>query len=538
MSGSTQTIAVEEASPAAPASLERALEERDRRTLFWMAAISIPLFAVGLAALPFIGPWTQLKTALAVTMPAGALAAAWIVSSTRRPGKDTRWVKPTGFVILAFPTALNTINYGIFSPAILILFLFIYVAGLSGTRTGPIVYLVAALCHAICAALFITGTVADPGIVQVRVSGVEAWLGEALTQSALLAGLLLGRVTRRVTSDVLRDLHDANLNAARKDVLAREIAARLREAQGPDRRGALSGLEVGKYRLGNLIGRGGMGEVYRGVDEVDNAAAIKVLSPSVTQSDRSLERFQREVESLRRLDHRNIVRLLDAGTTDEGLPFMAMELLRGSDLSELLRASLTLSPERCVELVQQVCSALDYAWQKSIVHRDLKPQNLFLDSRTDSWKVLDFGVAKLVDAETMTGAYVLGTPAYMSPEQASGREVDRRSDLFAITAIIYRALTGFPAFSGGNAPALIHAVVYEHPQRPSDLADLGLDIDRIVAVGLAKSPDKRFETGEELANAFRAAVGHELGPDLRARGDQQLRRWDAGIDDLSGEQSA
>jgi eukaryotic-like serine/threonine-protein kinase len=171
--------------------------------------------------------------------------------------------------------------------------------------------------------------------------------------------------------------------------------------------------------------------------------------------------------------------------------------------------------------VNQVAEALEAARIAGIVHRDLKPQNLFLHqpaNRPALWKVLDFGMSKLADHHgTLTKGQVVGTPAFMPPEQARGVDVDHRADIYALGVIVYRALTGHPAFTAPDLVAIIGDVINQMPRRPSELATLHTDVDAVLAIALAKRTEDRFETAAEFSDALRAASRGELSAGLRGR---------------------
>jgi len=175
------------------------------------------------------------------------------------------------------------------------------------------------------------------------------------------------------------------------------------------------------------------------------------------------------------------------------------------------------------ELIRHVGAGLDAAWAAGIIHRDIKPQNLFHDR---TWKILDFGVATLIDESsgTLTQGAIIGTPSYMAPEQAQGKRLDGRADLYALAAVAYRCATGRHPFSGADTPALLYAVVHKMPARPGESAELPGDVDRWFALALAKLPGDRFATGAELSAAFDAAMTDALDPRLRKRADALLRR--------------
>jgi len=293
-----------------------------------------------------------------------------------------------------------------------------------------------------------------------------------------------------------------------------------------------------------VIGRGAMGEVYRGTHEASKlVAAVKVLHPDVAAQPAHVRRFLREAEIVSQVQSPHVVKVLDVGTTEPGrtdrdMPYLAMELLDGHDLAWHLRRKRRLSMRRVVELVDQVAHALTAAVARDVVHRDLKPQNLFFTrihgdaARAGErlWKVLDFGVSKLSSGSgTLTQGAVVGTPGYMAPEQARGGEVGPTADVFALAAIAYRVLTGRPPFSGPDMPKVLFDVCYRQPVKPSGLARIPEDVERVLAIGLAKSAEERFQSARQLADALRAATEGELPPELRRRAEALLRAmpWNA-----------
>jgi serine/threonine-protein kinase len=201
-------------------------------------------------------------------------------------------------------------------------------------------------------------------------------------------------------------------------------------------------------------------------------------------------------------------------------PYLVMELLEGHDLGWHLRRNGRLDLELVVEMCEQVARALADVRAAGIVHRDLKPANLFLtDSLPRTWKVLDFGLSKILDdTATLTRDQAVGTPAYMAPEQVRGPKVDHLTDLYALAAIAYRALTGIPPFSGDQVAHVLYRVVYQQPACPGDLVRVPIDIELVLAIGMAKKPSDRFARVEELAAAMRAAYQGRLDDDVRGRG--------------------
>jgi serine/threonine-protein kinase len=213
--------------------------------------------------------------------------------------------------------------------------------------------------------------------------------------------------------------------------------------------------------------------------------------------------------------------VLEVGTTTGEIPFLAMERLRGHDLAHQLRRQRRLQLTEAEQLANEVAAGLDAARAAGIVHRDLKPHNVFFaeDGAVQRWKILDFGVSKVGGSGTLTKGHVVGTPAYMAPEQARGEDVDHRADVYSLAAILYRSVTGHPAFSGKDVPTTLYDVVYRVPTQPSILAPVPGDIDRVLAIGLAKHPGDRFATAHELAAWFAAATREHLTPAQRRRAD-------------------
>jgi len=212
------------------------------------------------------------------------------------------------------------------------------------------------------------------------------------------------------------------------------------------------------------------------------------------------------------------------GTTAGEIPFLAMERLRGFDLAHQLRRQRKLGLPAANVVANQVALGLEAARAAGIVHRDLKPHNIFFAEQEGQrrWKILDFGVSKTGASGTLTKGHVVGTPAYMAPEQARGEDVDHRADVYSLAAILFRSVTGHPAFTGKDVPTTLYEVVYRIPTQPSMLAQLPGDVDRVLAIGLAKDPRDRFATALELSQWFALAVADGLGPEQRRRADDLI----------------
>jgi serine/threonine-protein kinase len=276
------------------------------------------------------------------------------------------------------------------------------------------------------------------------------------------------------------------------------------------RRQVFEARNIGRYRLQRPLGQGGMGEVWAAHDaKLRRMVALKVLR-SETPSDVAVKRFEREVAATSELTHPHTIRVFDYGVTDDGLCYYAMELLEGEDLADAVARMGPFAPQRCAQLMLQVCGALAEAHARGIVHRDIKPQNVFLSRVADNEdfvKVLDFGIAKRAQGPAstqLTGVdLVLGTPAYVSPEVAVGRAADARSDVYGLGGLLYFLLTGCGPFDGNDAAQLIaHAV--QQPALPSQRLGKALDpaLEAIVMRCLSKAPADRFAHAGELLVAL------------------------------------
>ncbi|HUR51213.1 MAG TPA: Stk1 family PASTA domain-containing Ser/Thr kinase [Mycobacteriales bacterium] len=271
----------------------------------------------------------------------------------------------------------------------------------------------------------------------------------------------------------------------------------------------------GRYALGEVIGRGGMAEVWRGTDtRLDRDVAVKVLRADLARDPAFQARFRREAQSAASLDAPNVVAVYDTGVDEHGVPWIVMEHVEGRTLRQILGAEGRLLPQRALEVAVDVCSALEVAHRAGIVHRDIKPGNVMLTSQGEV-KVMDFGIARAasVGDSTMTGTEsVIGTAAYLSPEQARGEHVDARSDLYSTGCLLYELLTGSPPFVGDSPVAVAYQHVREAPVPPSRYVEgLAPDIDTIVLTAMAKSPTHRYADADAMReDLLRAAAGQPV----------------------------
>jgi TonB family protein len=270
---------------------------------------------------------------------------------------------------------------------------------------------------------------------------------------------------------------------------------------------------IGRYQITGTIGFGAMGAVYRAFDpKMERPLAIKTIRldvpPQSPQYRAFIERFEREVRIAGRLSHPNIVTFFDVGE-EKGVPFLAMEYVAGQTVAELLDSGERFDPERVLGLVSQVASALDYAHSRGVIHRDIKPSNLIVQEG-DRLKVTDFGIAKAADSEiTQTGA-LLGTPSYMSPEQAMGEPLDGRSDLFSLGVVAFEMLSGVQPFPGANVTSILYRLVHVDPIEPADLEINGLVPQKWREVFhrvLAKKPEARYPRAGDFVQDLEYCLG-------------------------------
>ncbi|MBZ8141127.1 hypothetical protein CLD22_14590 [Rubrivivax gelatinosus] len=280
------------------------------------------------------------------------------------------------------------------------------------------------------------------------------------------------------------------------------IASRL-----PGGDGAADGAirQVGRYRIQSRLGRGGMATVYQALDpEIGREVAIKFLHASLAEDEECRVRFLREARAAGGLSHPNIVVVHDVGEI-EGRPYMAMELLEGCSLADLLDKTRQLPIRDAVVIALQLARALDYAHARGIVHRDIKPGNIMVRPDGVTVKVTDFGIAHMDDGgqqRTQVGA-VLGTPQYMSPEQARGEKLDGRSDLFSAGIVLYQMIAGERPFRGDSLVAVATRIANEpHPPLAAARPEVPASLRRVVDRCLAKQPAQRYPSGKELADAL------------------------------------
>ncbi|WP_165227321.1 serine/threonine-protein kinase [Aquisphaera insulae] len=274
--------------------------------------------------------------------------------------------------------------------------------------------------------------------------------------------------------------------------------------------------KLGQYRLGEKLGEGGMGEVYLAEHQLlKRPCALKLIKPDVNTNPIALARFEREVQTAATLSHPNTIEIFDYGHADDGTFYYVMEYLPGLSVSDLVHQFGPLPPGRAIFLTRQVCGALSEAHRMGVVHRDLKPANIIvaiLGGKCDVPKVLDFGLVKLTadhpEAVRLTADYtVSGTPQYMSPEQAMAADLDGRSDIYSLGAILYFMLTGQPPFQGGTPTELMIAHARDPVTPPSKhRPEIPADLEAVVMKCLEKKADDRYPDTRALAAALAACA--------------------------------
>lgn len=286
-----------------------------------------------------------------------------------------------------------------------------------------------------------------------------------------------------------------------------------------------------RYRLIRKLGRGGMGEVYLAQQiELNRRVAIKILIAERSKKAIQEQRFEQEAKAIGQISHPNIVDIFDVGRTEDDRSFFVMEYLLGEDLKRFCRRKHVVPTKEIISIATQICHGLSAAHEKNIIHRDLKPDNIFLIKTAeakDVIKILDFGLAKVIsddEAEvkklTKTGV-IVGTPAYLSPEQVRGDPIDARTDIYALGLIIYRMLCGHMPFKANTVVEMLRKQMMETPLKPSEVApdspiDLGLEA--IAMQALQKDPTMRFNSAKDVIDALtqvQNGIGYDFDPEKR-----------------------
>jgi tRNA A-37 threonylcarbamoyl transferase component Bud32 len=279
----------------------------------------------------------------------------------------------------------------------------------------------------------------------------------------------------------------------------------------------LTPTKLGRYEVTDEIGKGAMGVVYLARDPlIGRLVALKTFRIGYSVKDQELEqfriRFMREAQSAGILTHPHIVTIHDVvEASEEGLAFIAMEYVRGTNLKLLLQGGQPMSLATALDIVSQVGDALDYAHANRVIHRDVKPANILITTE-NRVKITDFGIARLESSNLTQEGQLLGTPNYMAPEQIQGKEVDHRADLFSLGVVLYEMLTRHKPFQGENLTVVSHRIVYDHFTPPQEyVRDLTPGIDRILTRALEKDPARRYQRAKEMVDDLRRVVTELAG---------------------------
>jgi serine/threonine-protein kinase len=268
--------------------------------------------------------------------------------------------------------------------------------------------------------------------------------------------------------------------------------------------------KIGRYEVKAELGRGGMATVYRGYDpSFDREVAIKVLPREMLHDPQFRSRFERELKIIAGLEHPSIVPVYDVGEMD-GQPYFVMRYMPGGSLADEIKKG-KFSLEDTARIISRIAQGLAYAHRKGIVHRDLKPDNILFDSNGDPF-ISDFGIAKFAESTgSLTGSGIIGTPAYMSPEQAQGTEVDNRSDVYGLGVIVYQMLSGEQPYKADTPMGVaVKHITDPVPEILKVLPSLPVDVDAVIKTALAKDREKRYTSPTDLARSLNlTAFGHD-----------------------------
>lgn len=256
---------------------------------------------------------------------------------------------------------------------------------------------------------------------------------------------------------------------------------------------------AGRYQIIEELGKGGMGKVYKALDtRIQEKIALKLIKPEIASDRKTIERFSNELKMARKISQRNVCRMYDLGE-EKGSHYITMEFVPGEDLHRLIRKVGQFSAGKTISIAKQVCEGLAEAHRLGVVHRDLKPQNIMVDEEGNV-RIMDFGIARSIKAEGITGAGVMiGTPEYMSPEQAEVKDIDHRSDIYSLGVILYEMVTGRLPFEGETPLAIAMKHKSETPQDPKKLnPQLPQELSRVILKCLEKDKEKRYQSAEQI----------------------------------------
>ncbi|MEE2903787.1 MAG: serine/threonine-protein kinase [Myxococcota bacterium] len=527
-------------SDVAKTAEEVLLQEETTRARGW-AAILFILPTISLAFLPWLEGRDAIKVAYGLACSFYIVPAVFIFFRIANPKNYTAQLFRVWGYTAAFASSVTGYCLGLFSPTPLIATLGISFFGLGkDVKHAIMIPAFATSIYFVQCILVVTGVVPDYGLFHSssQQPGMLFFF-TFMVPVVLVCALWMARISRRALVRAVESAAEAHELVVQREAQLQEAELELEHAliAGAGIAGRYTGRLAGRYELELVIGRGGMGEVYsaKAID-TRQECAVKLLRNDVIYDDATYQRFLREGEIGESLKVSNVIKIYDVGRLADGAPFIAMELLQGEDLSSILRRERVLRIDQAVDLGFQVARGMSAAHEQGIVHRDLKPQNLFYHQEAPDlpmvWKILDFGVSRKSDAvNTLTNGEIIGTPAYMSPEQARGETVDHRSDIYSLGSVLYRALTGRQPFSGRST---MFAVVFQVPTQPSSLnSEVSPDLERVIAISMSKDPHARFQSANEMGLAIIEAAENRLSEEIRQHADELIEAapWGSNLGD-------
>ncbi len=496
---------------------------------------AIGVFVVALSAIALVATLLIDGDPLATRIHIGALfvqiaVGSWIVVILRNPRRLNLRITRVFGVASLLVLGVSCYYWGYMASVVLLFPVGATAMQIGENRErllGPMAYAI----HISLTVAILTGVIEDRGLITIPSTQMTTKIIASIMSEALLIASSVLHVTVRWSSTrAVNDLHAAMRALAQRDAQLSEAERELLAARGAGSVGRYTGRTIRDISIGRVIGRGGLGEVYEGRTTVaghGKDVAIKFLYPNALANPGMYKRFLREMQVVARLDSPNIVSVYEPEADWNGLPHLVMERLDGCTLADHLRKAGRMSVDDVVDLVAQTASGLSVAHEVGVIHRDLKPHNVFRHRADDRvvWKILDFGVCRLLDAEaTITADGVVGTPAYMAPEQIEGGHIGRPTDVHALALTAYRALTGRSAYGGRELIAVLDQIRGASPTRPGQLVDIPPDVDLVFAIALSKRPEDRFQTAAEFASALASAARDDLSADTRARGARACLR--------------
>jgi len=470
---------------------------------------------------------------------AGIVALAWWhwQHARHRPGSVLVW----HWVLAAILTVGPALAIGLHSGFAAVVAAFVFAGGMfrgpvrGGAKDRRWAEVIG-ICAGHTAAFVLIAAGVLPDRAEIPVFMPDVWPGQAVLRHCLVLGIYAaafaaGRAIDRRHEALSLEVEAAARDAARAEALLVTAREEIDRAVAGDSGGLFSGLSLGGYEVRRMLGRGGVGEVYEAVHSATGQlVALKLLRRERAAEAWHARRLRSEATALRLVQSAHVARIVDAGDLEGDIPFVAMDFIPGTSLADLLRQRGAIDVRAAGELVRDIGTGLEDVHRAGVLHLDIKPGNL-IRAGAAGWRLVDFGTAQLID----TGGappIVSGTPSYMSPEQARGAALDRRSDLYSFCLVLYRALTGRPAFAIRD-PADVESAAAVGPPDPRAYAELSRDLGSVLRIGLARRPADRFASAAELRDAFCAALEDRLPAALRRRGAELLAREPWGISPLA-----